>query len=95
MQTLEIWAPLCSYIRSHPDVEKPGKVRTIDRVSQDPFTKPWLCFLSSALAVFDKYVYFQTSSTATIHKLQGECERILKTVLSFLLKEVKYHLLLM
>ena len=82
-----MWAPLCSYFRSHPDVEKPGKVQTIDRVLQDPFTKPWLCFLSSVLAVFDKYnVYFQTSSTATIHKLQGECERLLKTVLSFFVK---------
>ena len=87
VRTIEMWAPLCSYFRSHPDVEKPGKVRTIDRVLQNPFTKPWLCFLSSALAVFDKYnVYFQTSSTATIHKLQGECLRLLKTVLSFFVK---------
>ena len=88
-----MWAPLCSYFRSHPDVEKPGKVRTIDRVVQDPFTKPWLCFLSSALAVFDKYnVHFQTSSTATIHKLQGECECLLKTVLSFFVKRSEISL---
>ena len=87
VRTLEMWAPLCSYFRSHSDVEKPGKVQTIDRVLQDPFTKPWFCFLLCVLAVFDKYnVYFQTSSTATIHKLQGECERLLKTVLSFFIK---------
>ena len=49
--------------------------------------KPWLCFLSCVLAVFDKFnVYFQTSFTATIHNLQGECERLLKTVLLFLVK---------
>ena len=87
MRVLEMWVPLCSYFRSHRDVEKPGKVHTIDQVLQDPFTKPWLCFLSSSLTVFDKYnVYFQTSTTATIHKLQGECERLLKIVLSFFVK---------
>ena len=83
-RTLEMWEPLCSYFCSHPDVEKPGKVRTIFRLLSDPLTKPWLCFLSNTLAVFDKFnVFFQTSSTATIHKLHGESERLLKTVLSF------------
>ena len=28
-RTLQMWNPLCSYFRSHRDVEKAGKVRTI------------------------------------------------------------------
>ena len=87
VRTLEMWEPLCSYFRSHSDVEKPGKVRSIDKILQNPFTKPWLLFLSNILAIFDKFnTYFQTSATATIHRLHGECERLLKTVLSFFVK---------
>ena len=82
--TLQMWDPLCSYFRSHCDVEKAGKVRTICQILNDPLTKPWLCFLLNTLAVFDKYkTFFQTSSTATVHKLHDESVRLLKTVLSF------------
>ena len=73
-----MWDPLYSYFHSHSDVEKPGKVRTVSMVLGDQLTKLWLCFLSNTLAVFDKFnVFFQTSTTATIHKLHGECERLL------------------
>ena len=51
---------------------------------QQPQTKLWLCFLSNTLAVFNEF--FQTSSTSTLHKLHGESERLLKTVLSFFIK---------
>ena len=44
IRTLEMWDPLCSYFRSHSDVEKPGKVRSIDKILHNPFTKPWLFF---------------------------------------------------
>ena len=68
-------------------MEKPGKVRTINGILQQPQTKLWLCFLSNVLAVFDKFnVFFQTTSTSTIHKLHGESERLLRTVLSFYIK---------
>ena len=77
-RTIHMWDPLCSYFQSHSEVEKPGKVRTINGILQQPQTKPWLCFLSNTLAVFDKFnVFFQTSSTSTIYKLQGESERLL------------------
>ena len=86
-RTIHMWDPLCSYFQSHCHVEKPGKVRTINGILQQPQTKLWLCFLSNTLAVFDKFnVFFQTSSTATIHKLHGESERLLRTVLSFFIK---------
>ena len=56
----------------------------VSRVLKDPLTKPWLLFLSNVLPVFEKFnVFFQTSSAATIHKVLGESERLLKTVLSF------------
>ena len=85
--TLEMWDPLCSYFRSHPNVEKPEKVQTIDRILHDPFTKPWLCFFSNVLALLDKFnTYFQISVTTTIHRLYGEFEHLLKTVLSFFIK---------
>jgi hypothetical protein len=83
-RTLEMWDALCTYFTSHPDVEKPGKVKTIASHLNQPFTKAWLLFLSNVLVVFDKFnVYFQTTQTTTIHKLHGESERLLKTVLSF------------
>ena len=79
-----MWDALCTYFTSHPDVEKPGKVKTIASHLNQPFTKAWLLFLSNVLVVFDKFnAYFQTTQTATIHKLHGESERLLKTVLSF------------
>ena len=83
-RTIHMWEPLYSYFCSHDDVEKVGKVRTIFRVLSDPLTKPWLLFLSNVLPVFDKFnKFFQTSSASTIHKILGESERLLKTVLSF------------
>ena len=83
-RTLHMWEPLCSYFCSHPDVEKAGKVRSIYRLLNDPLTKPWLLFLSNVLPVFERFnVFFQTSSAATVHKILGESERLLKTVLSF------------
>ena len=82
-----MWDPLCSYFISHPDVEKPGKVKTIVGLLRQPLTKAWLLFLSNILAVFDKFnVFFQTSSTSTIYKLHGQSERLLKKVLSFFIQ---------
>ena len=84
---LDMWDPVNSYFTSHPDVEKPGKVITISRILTEPLTKPWLYFLLNTLTVFDKFnTYVQISSTATIHRLHGESERLLKTVLSFFIK---------
>ena len=82
--TLEMWDPLYSYFCSHPDVEKNGKVKTVYEQLQRPLTKLWFCFLSNVMPVFDKFnTSFQTSSAATVHKLHGETERLLKKVLSF------------
>ena len=36
---LDMWESLCSYFTSHPDVEKAGKVKTISKHLNDPFTK--------------------------------------------------------
>jgi hypothetical protein len=94
-RTLHLWEPLCSYFHSHPHVEKAGKVRTISRLLSDPMSKLWLLFLANVLPVFDKFnKFFQTSSTSTIHKVLGECERLLKTVLSFFIdsKTIKENL---
>ena len=83
-RTLHMWEPLCSYFTSHPDVEKPGKVKNISKLLNDPITKIWFHFLSYILAIFNKFnVFFQTAKTSTIHKLHGETLRLLKTVLSF------------
>ena len=83
-RTLQMWEPLCSYFFSHSDLERAGKVKVISRVLKDPLTKPWLLFLSNVLLVFEKCnVFFQTSSAATVHKVVGESERLLRTVLSF------------
>ena len=49
-----------------------------------PLTNSLLCFLRNILPIFDKFsIYFQTSSAATIHKIDGETIRLLKMVLSF------------
>ena len=86
-RTLEMWEALRSYFASHPDVEKSGRVKTIFRRLNDPQTKLWLCLLSNTMPVFNKFnVFFQTTSTATVHKLHGESVRLLKTVLSFFIK---------
>ena len=86
-RVLEMWDPLCSYFRSHPDVDKPGKVKTIDDLLSQPLMKAWLLFLSNILALFDRFnIFFQTSSTSTIHKLHGESERLLKKVLAFFIQ---------
>ena len=83
-RTLDMWEPLCSYFQRHCEVDKPGKVKTINGILQNTQTKLWLCFLSNTLTVFDKFnVYFQTSSTSTAHKLHGESERLLKTDLVY------------
>lgn len=59
-------------------------MRSIYRLLNDPLTKPWLLFLSNVLPVFERFnVFFQTSSAATVHKVLGESERLLKTILSF------------
>ena len=79
---LEMWEPLCSYFFSHPDVENPGKVKTIVGLLSQPPTKAWLLFLSNILAVFDKFnAFLQTSSTSTIYKYHGESEHLLKQVI--------------
>ena len=86
-RVLDMWEPLRSYFSSHPDVEKQGKVKSIETLLRQPLTKAWLLFLSTLLPVFDKFnVFFQTSATATIHRLHAESERLLKTVLSFFIK---------
>ena len=83
-RTLEMWDPLCSYFTSHREVEKQGKVRSIFELLSKRSTKLWLRFLSNILPVFDKFnLYFQTSSTSTVHNLFKESERLLRTVLSF------------
>jgi len=49
-----------------------------------------MLLLHNTLAFFDKYnIHFQTSKTATIHKLSLESEHLLRTVYSFLLS--KHH----
>ena len=56
--------------------------------------KVWLNFLLNTLNVFDKFnVYFQTNSTATVHRLHGEVEHLLKSVLSFFVKptDIRRH----
>ena len=84
VRMLDIWDCLCSYFRSHADVDKPGKVKSICQILNHPLTKPWLCFLGNILPIFDKFsIFFQTSSAATIHKVHGETVRLLKMVLSF------------
>lgn len=86
-RTLQMWEPLVSYFTSHDDVEKPGKVKTIFKLLNNPTTKLWLLFLSNVLEVFDRFnKFFQSSSIATIHKLHGESERLLKKVLSLFVK---------
>ena len=94
-RTLEMWDPLLSYFSSHDEVEKPGKVKSIFTLMNKPSTRLWLCFLSNALNVFDKFnAFFQTSSTSTVHKLYGESVRLLKNVLAFFVKPqiVRQHL---
>ena len=84
VRMLDMWDCLCSYFRSHCDVDKLGKVKSICQILNHPLTKPWLCFLRNILSIFDKFsIYFQTSSAATIHKVHGETVRLLKMVLSF------------
>ena len=79
-----MWQTLVSYFTSHPDVGKSGKVKNISKLLNDPFTKPWLSFLSNILGVFDKFnILFQTTSTSLIHRVHGETLRLLRIVLSF------------
>ena len=85
-RVLQMWDCLCSYFRSHPDVDKPGKVKTIDDLLSQPLMKTWLLFLSNILALFDRFNIFQTSSTSTIHKLHGKSEHLLRKVLVFFIQ---------
>ncbi len=92
IHTLEMWNPLYSYFCSHPDVEKSGKVKSIFEELQHPLTKVWFYFLSNVLPIFDKFnTSFQTSSTATVHKLYGETKRLLKIFCPFLLNRRLYN----
>lgn len=86
-RTLDMWEPLLSYFKSHPDSEKSGKVKSITAALNDPFTKVWFQFLTNVLVTFDKYnVLFQTTKASTVHKVHAESERLLRTVLSFFVK---------
>ena len=49
VRMLDIWDCLCSYFRSHADVDKPGKVKSICLILNHPLAKPWLCFLRNIL----------------------------------------------
>ena len=68
VRMLDIWDTLCSYFCSYADVDKPGNVRSICQMPPN----------NKALALFPKKyspyfsIYFQTSSTATVHKVHGE-----------------------
>jgi hypothetical protein len=82
-----MWEPLCSYFRSHPDVESPGKVQSIASLLNKPFTKAWFKFLLNTLLSVDKYnMLFQSSNSATIYKLHAASERLLKTFLTYFVK---------
>ena len=61
-----------------------GEKIIIESHLKQSLTKAGLLFLFNVLVVFDKFnIYFQTMQTFTIHKLYGESERLLKTLLSF------------
>lgn len=84
---LDMWEPLISYLTSHPDIKKTGKVKSVHKILTKPFTQPWMLFLSNVLVIFDKYnMFFQTTKTSTIHVLHSETVRLLKVVLSFFIK---------
>ena len=83
VRVLEIWPALKSYFESHPDSEKPGRVRTITKQMCDK-TKLFLLFLSSLLPTINAFsIAFQATNYTTIHQLHPEVNRLTKRILCY------------
>ena len=81
---LEIWPALKSYFESHPDSEKPGRVRSITIQMCDDTTKLFLLFLSFLLPTINAFsTAFQATSYTTIHQLHPEMTRLTKRILCY------------
>ena len=77
---LEMWEPLCSYFFSHPDVENPGKVKTIVGLLSQPPTKAWLLFLSNILRCYKCFGPLTVSENLSVRRelvsrIAIECNR--------------------
>ena len=81
---LEIWPALKSYFESHPDSEKPGRVRNITIQMCDDTTKLFLLFLSFLLPTVNAFsTAFQATTYTTIHQLHPEMSRLTKRILCY------------
>ena len=86
---LELWPALVSYFTSHPDVEKQGRVRSIQRRLNDE-VKLYLLFLNFLLPSANAFnVAFQGTSYTTIHLLHPEMRRLTKRILRFFVQPEK------
>ena len=62
--TLEMWDPWCPYFSRLPDVDKPGKVKTIETLPTQPLTKAWILFLTKFSQLFPDIIYVNYSQTS-------------------------------
>ena len=83
VRVLEIWRALKSYFESHPDSEKPGRVKTITSLLCDN-TKLYMLFLSFLLPTVNAFnIAFQATTYTTIHRLHPEMKRLTKRILYY------------
>ena len=79
---LEIWPALKSYFESHPDSEKPGRVRNITIQMCDDTTKLFFLFLNFLIPTVNAFsTAFQATTYTTIHHLHPEMRRLTKRIL--------------
>ena len=85
-RVLELWPALVSYFTSHPDVDKPGRVKSIqERLCNE--VKLYLLFLNFLLPSANAFnVAFQGTSYTTIHLLHPEMRRLTKRILRYFVK---------
>ena len=83
VHVLEIWPALKSYFESHPDSEKPGRVKTIRKQLCDK-TKLFLLFLSFLLPTINAFNgAFQATTYTTIHQLHPEIKKLTKRIIRY------------
>ena len=85
-RVLELWPALVSYFRSHNDVEKSGRVRTIkNQLCVE--TKLCLLSLNFLLPIINAFnVAFQATTHTTIHRLHPEINKLTKCILHCFVK---------
>ncbi|XP_070213054.1 uncharacterized protein [Littorina saxatilis] len=80
-RTLNQLSALRSYFASHPDVEKPGKVKSLHERLQDPLSELTLLFFQFILPVLNAFNTVFQSDETKIGALKEEMVRLLRLLI--------------